>query len=638
MVNRVVIIVFCLIFPLIALSQEELSTSDKRAVKVFEKARRQFYQHHFREALNSAQKAIDKDPKFTEAYLLAAESCIESNQPKNAIGYLEQMLAFAPKKYPPAWKLLANLQFSMHYYDDAISSLKAYPNVENDKESLEMLSIAKFRLSQLQNPLDIQLINAGMAINTNGCEYVNAISLDGKKIYFTRKPADVAPGSPEKWDEDFYFSEQKDSVWLTAKSLGEQINTRYNEGAMHLSADNRFLFFTSCRGKEGYGSCDLYFSKRINDTTWEEPFNLGPVINSPKWETQPCFSSDGRTLFFISTRGGGQGGADIWTSRLKTDGTWTTPENAGPVLNTKGEEMAPYLHPDGNTLYFSSDGHKGMGGQDLFMTTLQPDSSWSVPQNMGYPINNADDQINMIVNAAGNTAYLSSVDSSGYGCYDIYSFELPAVKRPNEVAYLQGKVYDSISGKPLKAHFELTDLAIERVVVSSSSGEDGRFIIALPSGKNYALHVEREGYLFYSEHFPFHQEAAKKTKKDIPLQPIKENALLNLNNIFFAFDSDSLRPSSKAELNKLIAFLKHHPSIRVRIEGHTDSKGSEKYNALLSRKRARAVVKYLARNGVSSLRLSSKGYGESKPIGDNGTETGRARNRRTEVRILKTDF
>ncbi|MFW5974927.1 MAG: OmpA family protein, partial [Bacteroidota bacterium] len=431
-----------------------------------------------------------------------------------------------------------------------------------------------------------------------------------------------------------------DTVWQKAKSLGDQINTPYNEGAMHLSTDGTSLFFTSCRGMQGYGSCDLYYAARINDTVWKEPFNLGPVINTRHWETQPCCSSDGKTLYFVSTREGGEGGADIWRSRLQDNSEWSEPENLGPEINTKGEEMAPYLHPDGVTLYFSSNGHRGMGGMDIFVSRMNPDSSWSEPENFGYPVNDRGDQINLIVDAEGKTVYFSSKDTSGYGCYDIYSFEMPQKHKPEPVAYLKGTVYDKKTRDPVQAHFELIDLKRDESKVSSRSDNQGNFMVALPNGRNYALHVNKKGYLFYSEHFPLEQQTTKPVEKDIYLEPISIKASSRLDNLFFVFDSDSIRQESVPELKQLKEFMDTNPHVEIRIEGHTDNTGEEEYNKRLSQKRAEAVKAYLKENGIEEDRLSTKGFGESKPVADNSTEQGRARNRRTEIQItahLKTN-
>lgn len=614
---------------------QNYSTENRKAVRFFEKAKSEMYQD-IEKALSFANRAIELDEKFSEAYILLAEIHIESKEEAKARHFLKKMLSFNPENYPSAWLLLGDLQFDSQNYENAISSYDTYLSMTNDTLSLEgKLELASFRDSLINHPADIHLRNIGSGINSSGCEYVNAISLDGQRLYFTLKPEGVPAGGQQKWDEDFYFSVLKDSIWQPAESLGDQINTPYNEGAMHLSSDGRFLFYTSCRGLQGFGSCDLYFARRINDTTWKEPFNLGGRLNTRHWETQPCFSSDGRTLFFVSTREGGQGGADIWTARLRDGGGWTYPENLGEKINTKGEEMAPYMHPDGKTLYFSSNGRMGMGGQDLFVTRMRADSTWTQPRNLGYPINNEEDQINLIVNAEGNMAFISSNDSTGLGCYDIFTFRLPEPLQPKPAAYLQGTVFDSLTKQPLEASIELIDLKTKHTVVVSASQEDGSYTVALPSGNDYALHVNKENYLFYSDHFPFDSEPAEVMDKDIPLQHIREDALIELKNIFFAFDSDSLKPSSETELDKLVHFLEKNQGLSIRIEGHTDNQGAAQYNKELSERRAFAVMNYLLENNIKRNRLNIKGFGEESPRTTNETEKGRAKNRRTEIRIVE---
>ncbi len=614
-------------------AQESVSTSDKRAVRFFEKARDAFYDRDYDFAKQYVDRALQRDKTFLEAYLLASEIHIEQGQSHQAIDFLEQLYRFDSVKYPKASNLLGSLYMNTRQYNEAIHVLEHYLSLKEDKSTNKKLELARFRQSLIENPLDINPKNLGPGVNTKGCEYVNAITLDGNKLFITRKPEPGSRSRGEKWDEDFYFSEKEDSVWQQTKSLGDQINTPYNEGAMHLSADGTSLFFTSCQGMQGYGSCDLYYTTRINDTMWKQPFNLGPLINTRHWETQPCFSSDGKTLYFVSTRDGGEGGADIWRSRLQDNSEWSEPENLGPEINTKGEEMAPYLHPDGVTLYFSSDGHRGMGGMDIFVSRMNSDSSWSEPKNFGYPLNDGDDQINLIADAEGNTAFFSSADTSGYGCYDIFSFEMPQKHKPEQVAYLKGTVYDKKTREPLQASFELVDLMKDETKVASRSDKQGDFLVALPNGRNYGLHVSKKGYMFYSEHFPFEQETVKPMQKDIYLEPISIEASSRLDNLFFVYDSDSIRQESMAELKQLKAFLETNRFVEIRVEGHTDSRGDEEYNMKLSQKRAEAVKKYLTENGIDEDRLSTKGFGESKPVADNDTEEGRARNRRTEIQI-----
>lgn len=633
---KYLLITFLMFLAACAGTQKNLTAESRRAANLFEKAREAYQSGYFQKAIRSTDKAIQNDSSFSEAYLLAAEINLARNRPKKSLPYLQQLITFDSTGYPIAYRWLGDIYYNHQHYQRAVSFYQNYLKFKPDSDIRKKLQLAEYRLEVDLGADSLNIQNIGEGVNSVNCEFVNAITLDNSEIYYTVKP-EQTPNErfrTPKRDEDFFYSVKKEGEWVNPRSVGSSINTVYNEGAMHLSPDGTHLYFTSCGRSSGYGSCDLFFAERLSDTSWKQAHNLGPNINTRYWESQPCFAADGKTLYFVSSRPGGQGGADIWKATKINESSWSKPENLGPVINTAGEEMAPYLHPDGKTLYFSSDGHRGLGGTDLFMTKKQTDSTWAEPQNLGPSVNNAGDQINIIVDARGKTAYISSQDSSSMGCYDVYSFDLPQKYQPDRVTYLRGHVFDAKTKEPLKAEFVLTSLETDEVVVSSASRkDDGSFMVALPPGDEYALHVNKKGYLFYSEHFTFESRKAESMEKDIPLQPIRLNASEQLNNIFFAFDSDSLMPKSRGELERLLKFMKQNRGLEIEIQGHTDSIGSNAYNKKLSRQRALKVFEYLAENSVPEHRMSIKGYGEEKPIATNETEEGRARNRRTEIKI-----
>jgi outer membrane protein OmpA-like peptidoglycan-associated protein len=421
-----------------------------------------------------------------------------------------------------------------------------------------------------------------------------------------------------------------------ALSLGPPINTHGNEGAICISPDGQFLFFAACNRPDGYGSCDIYWSGKSGDQ-WSEPFNLGPVVNSEAWDSQPSFSSDGKTLYFASKRPGGKGSSDIWKTELMPDGDWMPPVNLGDSINTKDAEMAPFIHPDDLTLYFTSKGHPGMGGLDLFYSRKDENNLWQKPVNMGYPINTYADEITLVVNASGDLAYISSDKLGGKGRQDIYSFKLYKEAQPLKVTYFKGIVFNKETKKRLEAKFELIDLTSGKVVIKSRSDPvKGEFLVALPTNKDYALNVSKTGYLFYSDHFGLKGESseARPFIRDIPLQEISVGETVVLKNIFFDTDKYELKPESRSELEKLINLLQTNGKIRIEISGHTDNAGTEAYNLMLSKNRAKAVYDYLTEHGISAGRLSYAGYGLTKPIDTNDTEQGRANNRRTEFRVV----
>jgi outer membrane protein OmpA-like peptidoglycan-associated protein len=348
---------------------------------------------------------------------------------------------------------------------------------------------------------------------------------------------------------------------------------------------------------------------------------------------------DGKTLYFIRGKRTRQGKEqDIYKSELKENGEWTEPVKLSSTINTPYREESVFIHPDGRTLYFSSNGHPGMGGLDIFYSRKQEDGSWSEPKNLGYPINTHDQENSLLVSPDGTHAYFGSDREGGYGGLDLYRFELPDSVRADPVTYLRGKLVDAETGEPLRAEFELKDLSNgELVTRSSSDKKNGTFLVPLPTGREYALSVDRKGYLFHSEHFMLKQKGggtSDPVKKNIELQPIDTGRSVVLENVFFETAKYNLKKESRVELDKLYRFLKANPSVRIEIQGHTDSVGTARDNQILSENRAEAVYDYLEKKGIDPSRMVAKGYGERRPIADNSTPEGRARNRRTAYKII----
>jgi Tol biopolymer transport system component len=246
----------------------------------------------------------------------------------------------------------------------------------------------------------------GGNINTKDDEYWPSITADGLTLMFTRQPR-LAENKEvfETVQEDFYISYYQNNLWQKAVNAGAPLNTNQNEGAQTLSSNGKYMFFTACNRPGGMGSCDIYFSA-FNEGKWTEPFNIGPPENTKYWESQPSVSADGKLLIFSSNRPGGVGGKDLWLSKLNEQNLWSIPVNLGTTINTVGDEMSPFIHFDGKTLYFSSDGRVGMGGFDLFMTTMKDDSTWTEPINLGYPINTYNDEMGLIIESNGKKSLL----------------------------------------------------------------------------------------------------------------------------------------------------------------------------------------------------------------------------------------
>ena len=453
---------------------------------------------------------------------------------------------------------------------------------------------------------------------------------------FTRQPAQSRISTPfGQVQEDFYISYFSGGEWQKAFNAGAPLNTRQNEGAQTLSSNGNYMFFTACDRPGGLGSCDIYFSS-FSEGRWSLPSNVGSPVNSLSWETQPSISADGKVLFFSSSRKGGFGGKDIWYSTLNDKNSWNNPVNLGKTVNTEDDEMSPFIHFDGKTLYFASDGLPGMGGFDIFMTRMNIDSTWSEPKNLGYPINTYNDEMGLIIESNGKKAYFSSIRDKSNG-KDIFCFDLYESVRPNPVSYLKGKVIDKESGKLLKADYELINLSTNKVTIKSTTDGSGNFLVCLPSGCNYGINVNKSGYLFYSENFVLEGQhtVIEPFIKRISLSPIKVGEMIQLTNVFYEIDSWELKKESTLELNNLVSLLTDNKDLIIEIGGHTDSTGSDEYNLTLSEKRALSVVNFLISKGISSDRLKYKGYGNTMPKSDNETLDGRKLNRRTEAKIIK---
>jgi outer membrane protein OmpA-like peptidoglycan-associated protein len=321
---------------------------------------------------------------------------------------------------------------------------------------------------------------------------------------------------------------------------------------------------------------------------------------------------------------------------LQHDGSWSIPENLGEVINTAEDEMSPYIHADGQTLYFSSKGHPGLGGADLFVSRLQQDDTWSKPANLGYPINTMMDEINLIVDPDGTRAYISSDIPEGKGGMDIYVFELHEAIKPRPVSYVKGTVRCATTLKPLGAGIELFELENGKTVIQSQSDAvSGGFLTVLPAGSNYALYVNRTGYLFYSHHFALDTITGifDPLVLDVILKPIEHGQSSILKNVFFEHNSFELKPESLTELTRLVNFMLENPGIGLEISGHTDNTGTSAYNLTLSTNRAKAVFDFLIGEGIEINRISYIGLAETSPVDTNNTPEGRANNRRTEFKI-----
>ncbi len=636
------------IYPLELMGQERhaLSSDNRRARRAYERAGQALRQQQQQLALEFLEEAIARDQGFMEAYLLKGETLFSMQAYQESIDPYRQAAAIDAGHFPPVLFYLGSALLYTGQYAEARQVLDTFLSLEGISESLREKGTAymlrcDFGLEAVNHPVPFDPRNPGPSINSIYAEYSPALTADEKTLVFTRKQ----PFSRSRDEytnrhyEDFYISHYEDGRWTPAENLGPPINTAGNEGAQTITADGRLLFFTACNRADGFGSCDIYFSRQIGGE-WEVPENAGRPLNSSSWDAQPAISPDGRTIYFASNRAGSLGAMDLWKATRNESGGWSDPENLGPVINTSGREMSPFIHPDNQTLYFASDGHMGLGGLDIFYSRRGPDGEWTTPVNIGYPINTHEDEFAFIVGASGEQAWFSAQMEGAIGERDLYTFDLYPDARPEPVTYMKGVVADAASKAPLSANFELIDIdSGERLIRAFSDPVDGSFLVAVPTGRNIALNVSKEGYLFFSAHFSYADVrlAVEPHLEDLFLQAIEPGAVMVLQNVFFDTDSYRITESSGRELLKLVGFMHDNPGVQIKISGHTDDTGNPEYNIDLSEKRAGEVRNFLVNHDVAPERIMYVGYGETRPVASNDTAEGRARNRRTTFRIVSLE-
>ncbi|MFN5172757.1 MAG: OmpA family protein [Bacteroidota bacterium] len=619
-----------------------LSAQNPKAKKQLDEAFVSFNAAEFPKALSAVNKAIKIDPTYADAYSLQASVYEAMRDTQNASKSYQNCLRVAPL-FQPMYFYYGEYLYRNKRLQESSAILKQFDEVPNRAGFIAQKHGASIRLKEKASRLqasvktamddvniaeNLRIKNMGPSINTDKDEYWPGMPFSGDRFVFTRRLGGTENAILQ---EDFYMSDLRDSLWGKAYPAPGEINTPENEGTLSVKADGSALYYTRCNQPGGLGSCDLYVSD-LDGRGWKRGSNLGSPVNGGAWDCQPAISGDGHTLIFSSNRSGGFGGKDLWISYLK-QGKWSVPKNMGPAINTRDDDDAPFLHYDGVTLYFSSLGHPGFGGSDIFMSRMGADAQWSTPENLGSGLNTSEDEFGLYIDAGGKKGYFASDRKGGLGRLDIYQFDVPEKFKPIPVTYVSGRIEDAQGGLPLMARVRVVELSTGKVVFSDSVSN---FFIPLTAGGNYALFATAKGYVPHSMNFqPTASTLDQPFSVVAKLTPINNNSVFVLRNLFFDTDKYDLKPESAEELLQLVELMKMNPKMEVMITGHTDNQGAADYNVKLSENRAASVVAYLVKAGIASARLKWKGYGDSPPAAAKDTEEGRAKNPRNEMVIHK---
>lgn len=626
-------IVFCVLMCIgtfTAFAQNTLSSKNAKALSAYQRSNIAINQRLYNTAIRDLEEAIRVDANFVEAHFRLADVLKITKDFRRSLAEYQIVKSQNPNISKHLDYELGEVYFMLHVYDTALMYFENYSKVldlsENRQRELnKYLKNTRFSVEAVKKPVPYQPENLGLNINTPNQEYLPTITADDSTLIFTRRSN----------QEDFYISKRTASGWDKAVTLSNAINTTGNEGAQCISPDGQYLYFAGCSRADGFGKCDIYYSKLVGNE-WSKPVNIGEPINTMYWESQPSISPDGKTLYFVSDRKGGYGSYDIYRSNYLGNGKWSRPVNLGPSINTEGVEFSPFIHNDNTTLYFSSNGWPGFGENDIFYSRKNSNGTWGPAQNLGYPINTSQEESSLFISNDGKKAFFASSTLKGQGGLDLFTFELHEAARPLPVTYVKGLVFDKLTKNKLGSTIEIIDISNGDTVAQTNSNEaSGQFLASLPSGKTYAFNVYSDGYLFYSDQFELkNKRTVEPFKLMVPLEPIKVGAKIALRNIFYESGSYKLKNESMYEITKLVQFLKENADVRIEISGHTDNTGVDQANLTLSTNRAKSVYDWLIKQGIAADRLVYKGYGKSQPLEPNTTEAGKAKNRRTEIKII----
>lgn len=607
---------------------------NKKALDIYFKALDNLNFGYTKEALPMLEKAIAIDNRFADAYLSLAGAYGELKNYDKSVYFYEKGRAIDTAYFKYYYLPYSINLAGLGKFSAALSAVNQFLQIPNLNE--KSLKSAEYRRNcytfalnyEQQNLIPDYVfapINLGDSVNSPQSEYYPSFTIDDSTLVFTRRAEGIR--------ENFILSKKNNEGFSKATLINGQLNIEPSKGGINISQDGEWLIFAGNFPGKGYGDFDLYISYNTPQG-WSVPVNLGNNINTDYWESSPSISADKNTLYFSSNRSGGFGGKDLYVSYRSAAGKWSVPQNMGPAINSKGDDLAPFIHADNHTLYYTSNGLPGYGGSDIYILRKDSSNTWGLPENAGYPINTIENEGSLFVASDAVTAYYASDRSDSRGGLDLYKFTLRKNIQPAKTLYVQGYVKDVLTLKNIPCSVELINNSTQQTETKIQTDETGFYFITLPVGKDYTFTVNRKGYLFYSDLYELSKKQPDSTYiKDIALQPIQLNVTGILKNIQFDINSATLQNISLIELNKLLQLLHDNMLVKIEISGHTDNTGTASTNLQLSAKRAKAVADYLFANGIDTSRITYKGYGSTKPIAENTTEEGRALNRRTAFTV-----
>ena len=628
----------------------------KQALTDLNEGNMAYFNGVFSKAIEPFEKAQNFNPNNAELNGKIADCYFQTDNIHKAKQLLENV--FKLDAQPDGYFIYLNAQIK-HRENEFDEAIKLYRSAKTKGSNIKPNALSNidkkikectYAKKLIKTPINVEIINVGSSINSSNQEYVPVITADESEIFFTSRRNDTEGGGRDIQIDDFYediyySSKGDDENWQPAINLGKPVNSESHDATVGLSIDGQKLFIYRDNQK---GIGNIYVTEK-KGTEWTEPTELPKPITSKYQETSASYDYTGKTIYFVSDRPEGKGGKDIYKCTQDKEGNWGEAENLGSPINTEFDEDAIFLHPDGKTLYFSSNGNNSMGGFDIFKSTLDKEK-WTTPQNLGYPINSAGDDVAFVLTANGEHGYYTSGKTGGEGKRDIYKIvfldEIKNNSRP-KLTLLKGIVFDNKTKKPLSALIEIFDNDKNEMVSSyESNSATGKYMVSLPAGHDYGISVKKEGYLFYSENINIPDTAAfQEIEKNIGLDKIEKGKKVVLMNIFYDYNKASLRTSSYNELDKVVELLNKNAKMKVELAAHTDSRGGDAYNLKLSQERAQSCVDYLTSKGIDRSRLIAKGYGESQPLvkeevinkmaTEQEKEAAHQQNRRSEFKILE---